>query len=290
MTYRTTPTICGWISKPFLVFTLCTICCEAYAAAGSNQGQSPAGAGLLVGLAIAYLTRRRAIGGWLLYFYMQIYSSLLVSLLVMNRVMANLSPASWDSAFLYALFFLGTVPVLLAEALEIYAGTVLLFRRNERNLWLLRYALLALTVSGSVSLGIDIAYFREFPTIFFDVLTLGFACVWSAYFWKSKRVRLIFVEKAWDNASASSPRNLSPAERRYLIKRAAIVGLVTFVLLLLMMGGALGDKKPDAGIFILPIIYALVAAAIAWYLPIRKVKRDALLQGSATQVGGSSGT
>lgn len=56
-----------------------------------------------------------------------------------------------------------------------------------------------------------------------------------------------------------------------------------------MMGAALGDKKPDAGIFIVPIFYALVAAAIGWYVPIRKKKLEALLNAQTTDEAGTHG-
>lgn len=267
---------------------------EALAASAGTQGQNTVGAGLSLAWAIAYLTRRRAIGGWLLYFYIQLYLSLLISLLFLPRVIANLNPGTWDSAILYVLFFLSTIPVLLTQGFEAYAATLLLFRRNERNLRLLRIALLSLAISGGASLGIDIGYFSDGPTLFFDVLTFAFACIWCAYFLKAKRVRMVFVERAWDYASYSTPRILAPEEKRYLTKRSAIVGSVTFVLLLLMMGSAIGDKKPDAGIFVEPIFYALVAAAIGWYAPIRKRKREALLQAradaEANQDGQAKGT
>lgn len=247
-------------------------------AAASRQGQNTVGAGLFLAWAIAYLTRRRAIGGWLLYFYIQLYLSLLISLLFLPRVLANLDPGSWDSANLYVLFFLSTVPVLLAQAVEAYAATILLARRNEINLRVLRFTLLALAISSGVAFGIDIAYFSDAPTLFFDGLTFGFACIWCAYFWRARRVRAVFIDRAWDYASYSAPRVLSPAEKRYLARRAAIAGSITFVIFLLMMGSAIGEKKPDAGIFVVPIFYALVAVAIGWYAPIRRRKREALRQ------------
>ncbi len=268
----TWPTIAALGGVAFAIST------DALAASSGTQGQTTAGAGLFLAWAIAYLTRRRAIGGWLLYFYIQLYLSLVISLLFLPRVIANQNPGAWDSAILYVLSFLSTVPVLLAQGFEAYAATLLLFRRNESKLRLLRIALLALAGSSCASLGVDIAYFSDAPTLFFDVMTFGFACIWCAYFWKGKRVRIVFVERAWDYASYSTPRILAPEEKRYLLKRAAVLGSVTFVLLLLLMGSAEGHKKPDAGIFFVPTFYALVAAAIGWYAPIRKRKREALLE------------
>lgn len=283
------------INKALLIGCALVLLPVAGLAASTNtQATNPVGAGLFLALAVAYLTRRRAIGGWLFYFYLQLYSGVFVSLLFVNRLLANLSPGNWDSSLLYVLFFLSTVPVLIAQIAEIALGTMLLFQRNARNVQWLRAALVALAITSGISLGIDLAYFSEFPNIFFGVLTFLFACVWAVYFWRSKRVQLVFVERAWNWAAVSAPRILTPAERRYLVKRTAIVGAITFVLFLLMMGAALGDKKPDAGIFFVPIFYALIAAVAAWYSPIRRKKRDELLQTSrgldADKAISSSGT
>src|SRR5262249_55954795 len=158
-----------WLDTVLLgAFAFC-VSSDAFAAP-ANQGQNTVGAGLFLAWAIAYLTRRRAIGGWLLYFYIQLYLSLLISLLFLPGVIANLSPSSWDSAILYVLSFLSTVPVLLAEAFEAYAATVLLIRRNESNLRVLRFALVALAVTSGSALAIDIGYFNEGATLFFDAL------------------------------------------------------------------------------------------------------------------------
>jgi hypothetical protein len=73
----------------------------AFAASGDTQRQPLAGGGLLVTLAIVYLSRRRAIGGWLLYFYVQLYLSLAISLIFIPQVISNLNPRQWDNSFLY---------------------------------------------------------------------------------------------------------------------------------------------------------------------------------------------
>lgn len=260
----------------------CLLPTEVLAVASGTQAQNPLGAGLFVAWGIAYLTRRRAIGGWLLYFYIQQYLSLLVSLLFIPQVIANLSPGGWDSAIRYVLFFLSTVPVLLAEGFGAYAATQLLVARNETNLRLLRRALTVLFMTSGASLAIDIFYFREASAIVLDVFTFAFAAIWAAYFLKAKRVHLVFVERAWDYAAHAAPAHRTPKEKQYLQKRAALVAVGTFVVLLVMMGSAIGDKKPDAGIFFVPVVYALIAAAIGWYAPTRKKKLDALPNGQKT--------
>jgi hypothetical protein len=279
------------VNKNFLCLCAmgCLVSAEALAATSGAQPQNPLGAGLFVAWGIAYLTRRRAIGGWLLYYYIQLYMSLLVSLIFFPQVISNLAPGEWDSTMRYVLFVLSTVPVVLAQGLEAFAATRLLFSRNEKNLHFLRKVLVALVAASGVSLAIDIAYFPEAPSIALDVLTFVFSGIWTAYFLKAKRVRLVFIELAWDYAAQTAPRPRTPAEKRYLLKRAALAAIATFVLFLLMMGAAMGDKKPDTGIFFVPIFYALVAAAIGWYVPIRKKKLEALLNAQTTDETGTHG-
>lgn len=251
-------------------------CASALAAQGT-AGQNPVGGGLFLGFAIAYLSRRRQIGGWLLYFYMQLYGSVLITSLLLPATLTQLSPAAWDSSNQYVWFFLSTAPVLLALVAEVAIATYLLFRRSEFTVALLKRALLCLVVTSSAALAIDLAYFDEGVNIFFDGLTLFFAVVWLAYFHRSARVRRVFIDRNWDYESQQLAKiPLTPIERRYLRKRALIAAAVTFVGFLAIMGSALGEKKPDGGIFVVPLFYAVVAAALGWYLPIQKKKRESL--------------
>lgn len=240
------------------------------AAATQTTGQRTFGAGLFVAWAIAYLSRRRAIGGWLLYFYIQLYLSLLLSLLFLPATLGNLRPSEWDSSKLYVLNLISVVPVLLLMLAEVYAATMLLARRTEANVKILRRVLIGLSLASGIALGIDVAFFAEAPTLFFDIITFVFAVIWLAYFYKAKRVLLVFVERNWDYEAHSAKRVISPEDKRRLRRRILLASTVTFVVLLVMMGLALDDKRPDAGIFFVPLFYAAVAALIAWYLPLRK--------------------
>ena len=76
------------------------LCCEsALAATGSAPGQNPAASGLFLGLAIAYLSRRRKIGGWLLYYYLQLFLSVVLMCVVsLPMVAKQIQPAEWDNS------------------------------------------------------------------------------------------------------------------------------------------------------------------------------------------------
>lgn len=259
------------IAKILAGITLLTPIAVLAAATGAQQ-QPAASSGFFITFAIAYLSRRRAIGGWLLYFYLQMYLSMLISLLFVPQVISNLQPSHWGNAQLYVMFFLSVVPVLIAQLAEIVAATVLLVRRSEPNLNFLRYVLTALGVASIVSIAIDLAYFKDDPAMVFDFVTAFFSIVWAAYFRKAKRVTAVFVSRNWSYETQLVKRVLKPEDKKSLRKRALVVWSVVFVLLLLLMGSALKDdgKAPDAGIFLIPLFYAFIAAAIAWYLPLKK--------------------
>lgn len=260
---------------------------EALAASSQSAGQRAFSGSLFIAWAIAYLSRRRAIGGWLLYFYIQLYLSFLVSLLFLPTIFTNLRPDEWGTAKLYVLFIISTVPVVLLTAAEVYAATKLLVRRTESNVKILRKVLLALAAASAIALGIDLAFFEDTVTLYFDVVTLIFAIIWLAYFYKAKRVRLVFIEGKWDYSAHAAKRVLTPEDRWRLRRRTLIASSITFVVFMVMMGFALGDKKPDAGIFFVPLFYAAIAALIAWYLPLRK--REVETRASSDQQNGGWG-
>lgn len=234
--------------------------------------QPATGAGLFIAFAIAYLSRRRAIGGWLLYFYLQLYLGLLISLLFIPQVIANLNPNEWGDSFLYVMFFLSVAPVLLAQLAEAIVATMLLFRRNENNVKIMRNTLYFLVASSAAAVGIDIAYFSEDPAIFFDVITLIFAIIWALYFLKARRVQMVFIDNNWSYTPYSERRALTQQDKKKLRRRAAISAAITFTLFLVLMGSTLQSegKEPDIGIFAVPLFYGVIAAIIAWYIPIRK--------------------
>lgn len=260
-----------------LILSLIVMCAlieaiPAFAASGDTPRQSFAGGGLFITLAIVYLSRKRAIGGWLLYFYIQLYLSFAISVVLISNFVSNLDPRQWDNAFLYVMFFLSVVPVLVIEAVEAFVATKLLFRRNEKNVRVLRKTLSTLVAASAVSLLIDVGFFRD-PTLFFDVLTLFFAIIWAYYFVKSSRVKSVFIENKWSyDVLPRKRRVLTFEDRRRLRKRALIAASVTFIGFLVLMGSVLrGEgKPPDMSILGVPLFYALIAAVIAWYLPIHK--------------------
>lgn len=247
----------------------------AYASTAAEQAPRSGGGGLLFALAIAYLSRRRAIGGWLLYFFVQLYLGFAISIALATAItLPSLAPSGWDNATLYVFFFLSTVPFFVATCVEVIAATLLLRRRTEAALVFLRRTLVGLLIVGAASVAIDVVYFSDDPGTIFDVIAFLFSCIWTAYFYKSNRVRLVFVENAWDYSHSgysaySVPTMLSPAQLAYRRTRTIVLTCATFVVVLAVFGISAGNKAPTAEILIAPALWAGFAAIFGWFLPVR---------------------
>ena len=242
----------------------------------SPPAQSPATAGIMLWLAIAYLTRRRAIGGWLLFYYAHLYGGLLLGVILFALTYKNLSPSEWDSAIRYVMSLLSYVPSHIIFLLEAFAATRLLARRTSSNLGFLRWTLIAAVITQAVSAGIDSVYFFEDPMYVLSILSFIMSVIWCAYFWRSERVNAVFVERNWNyEAFAPKPPIDTPAQRRHRIIRTVIVGSVTFIAFLIIMAAAV-ETKPDASLFLLPAFYGLVAAAVAWALRVKRKPEPAI--------------
>ena len=174
-------------------------CTETFgSSSGSPQYTYTAFYGNLLPFLIAYLFRRRPIGGWLLFFYIQLYLNLIFTLLLFPSLFSELRPADWSSFFDYGMFFLSVVPPAIILILESCIATVLLFRRNERNVRLLRSTLLGLVIASMISIIVDAVYFKEHSAISISIVAAIYALVWYLYFTNSRRVQMVFIDKTWN--------------------------------------------------------------------------------------------
>lgn len=248
----------------------------------SSTSAQPAYAGMWVMLGLVYLTRRRPIGGWLFYFYLQLYfSAVIVTLLTATQV-ANFDMSKWSDAKLYVWYVLSTVPQLAVQAWVVVSAAVLQARRTAKNLERVRMVTALYAAVVAVGMVIDVAYFKETATLMMDGFTLTFAIIWAMYFRRSRRVEAVFVHHNWSYAAAEAakPPALTREELRYVHKRALWFGGVTFVGLLILMGET-WKGPPEASMLILPFAYGLVAAGFGRYLPVSRSKRLRIGQAAA---------
>jgi S1-C subfamily serine protease len=198
------------VNAPRLIAALLLVITQAsvFASAAAQTKTNPGPAAALVVAILCYAVRKQPIGGWLLYYYISLYTSLAVSLLLLATTLQNYSPARWQSTELYALAIattaLGQLP-LLAQAV---VATILLKGREWAWLKLLRAILIAGVICIGLSIVLDSVFFRGDQTVL-DWFALVWTVIWLAYFFGSKRVKRVFLSRDW--GVDLSPRSIERA-------------------------------------------------------------------------------
>jgi Protein of unknown function (DUF2569) len=150
-------------------------------------------------LIMAYICSKRTkeeIGGWLLYYYIQIYVGLVATIVIFAVSLENYKPSSWSEApALYPWFLLSAVPGILVVPVQATVAELLRRSRSERFLHWLRVVLWIDAACALLAIAIDLTYFRD--SLFLDVLPVLWVTIWLPYFYVSKRVKRVFITKDW---------------------------------------------------------------------------------------------
>jgi hypothetical protein len=159
--------------------------------------------GLLIAWWICNSNKRKAIGGWLMYYYIQLFIGIflvaLITLISTETLVFNLNINNWDNEMVqYFLYILSIIPVDLLLVTELVFGSMLLTEkfRNRKIYNFLRITLVSQFIFGMISLLININYYPE--SVIFDILQMMGSVFWFLYFTFSKRVNFVFVENKWD--------------------------------------------------------------------------------------------
>src|SRR5271165_1359193 len=103
------------------------------AAAGSdskNYTPSLPGGGGLIAWIICNSRKRQQIGGWLLFYYWQIYSGVLMTILFFVLAFQAYVPESYDDPNKFRLFLASSIPILVLFALQVAVATMLISVRT----------------------------------------------------------------------------------------------------------------------------------------------------------------
>jgi hypothetical protein len=155
---------------------------------------------VLIGGVISYVRRKEEIGGWLLFFYIQLYVGLAASLLILPFFIGDFLPGKWGGVTARYVAFLS----IAVSALVIYVTQFVVahkLRRSRDGAYLrpLRRVLaLNLVVSIAVLL-VDIKY--DSIGIFSAAFMVLWAAVWLPYFHRSIRVGHVFVTRDWSRVA-----------------------------------------------------------------------------------------
>ena len=163
---------------------------------GATQRAPTSGIGALVMWYICASRRKYEIGGWLLYYYIQLYIGVIVSVIIAIFSFRNYLPVTWAAKpSLYPLFLLSTVPQLFVLPVQLVAAEMLRKSRDYKYVGTLRLVLWIDLATAVVAAVIDLNSFKE--SLAFDVLALAWPAVWLPYFYVSKRVKRVFETKNW---------------------------------------------------------------------------------------------
>jgi hypothetical protein len=169
-------------------------------AAATNNQYTPTFPGGIIAWIVCNARKRQEYGGWLLYFYWQLYSGVIMTTVFFCINFQSYVPENFgDERSRYYWFLLSTVPSLVFFALQVAVATVLISVRTWDLLRLLRGLICAQVVAAFVGLMIDAKLFPE--NIALNMMfTLVPYTFWLAYFYVSKRVRHVFQTHDWDAA------------------------------------------------------------------------------------------
>lgn len=174
-----------------------TVSLALLATSASNQ-YTPMAPGGIIAWVICNGRKKQQIGGWLLYYYWQLYAGALMSAAFFGIALQSYVPENFDDKSRYALFLTSTVPLLIVFAFQIAVGTFLISVRTWDLLRLLRWLMMAEIGASVIGVAIDSKYFPD--NVGLDFFTLIPAILWLAYFFKSKRVAHVFKLHDWDEA------------------------------------------------------------------------------------------
>jgi hypothetical protein len=185
-------------ARPFVMVLALVLGAASIALADANQRPAvpSGGCGALIMWYICSSRKSKEIGGWLLYYYIQLYLGLILSLILTAVSLKNYLPSSWEAApGLYLWFLASTVPGILLLPIQLVVAETLRLTRNPKFIRILLTILWADLALSLLAAAIDLKFFED--NIAFDVIGVVWPLIWIPYFNRSQRVRRVFVSKDW---------------------------------------------------------------------------------------------
>jgi hypothetical protein len=183
-----------------LFLTIGLLCASVAPAAAQNASQSSSNpVPGLAGLVMVFICAKRKaeeIGGWSLYFYIQLYLGVILTVAMALAWFDNYLPGTWAAnPSLYPLFLLSVVPGIFILPIELVTAERLRMTRDARFVGMLRAVLWVQLGAAVIGTAIDAANFPD--SLPFDVVSLIWPTIWLPYFYISRRVKRVFVTKDW---------------------------------------------------------------------------------------------
>ena len=150
---------------------------------------------LAIGVVVAIIRRKQAIGGWLLFFFWQTFAGCAATIIQCAVNWHSYMPATWSDPNLYLLYMLSFTPRLVSLLSISVVSGILLRTFAWRWALMLRYALIAYIVTSFASFGLDVLYFPADRSITFAMLL--FPSIFLIYTYLSDRFRRVFHRHNW---------------------------------------------------------------------------------------------
>ena len=173
--------------------------------AAALQNPSATGPFRAIGLVVVVLCivrRNEDIGGWLMFFYYQMYASVVLFLLSALRSIETFSPSYWSESGDYAVYLASILPRYAAFLFVGIVASVLLSRKTHTWVIHLRIALGAALGLMMLPLLLDALFFKD--ALVWNVLRVLMLGAWLIYFFVSERVKRVF-SKAKEPRVAAQP-------------------------------------------------------------------------------------
>jgi membrane protease YdiL (CAAX protease family) len=153
----------------------------------------------IISWVLCYQKRKNPVGGWLLYFFIQLFTGLLYSQVSLLMSATTYGPSNWHEPSLYMLFLLSTLPAEIVLLVEEVVSAILLQTRAWRLINFLRGILVARLLFGLLSIAIDKSRFpgglaRRSAEVILST-------IWLLYFSNSTRVKQVFKTHDWGRPS-----------------------------------------------------------------------------------------
>jgi hypothetical protein len=152
---------------------------------------------LLAGMALGFLRRRHAIGGWLFYFFFATYAGLASVLLTIRSDLRAFDADNWPSTSQFHWYLVATLPIDMLFLAIVIAATSLAISRTERRLKILRLVMF-LTMIVGITCGTIILFRPPLEVLSIHNFTFASSALfWTLYFLDSVRVKRVFVTRDW---------------------------------------------------------------------------------------------
>jgi hypothetical protein len=142
--------------------------------------------------------KKDPIGGWLAYYYYQLYVGIIFSVILVAGVsIHNYVPEYFSGETQrFLLFLLSSLPAIILAVFEAGVATFLLVLKTWDLVELLRNVLIAQAVAQGIGLIVDAKYFPD--NVPLSLLSFVPSVLWVGYFFRSDRVRRVFKTHDWE--------------------------------------------------------------------------------------------